>query len=318
MADSLGFGFVRWKKFLRPKLLDEDDKIPTLWRAAAAEFVGVMIFVFLSAGSVVGVQIVEGAGGGFGSSGLIGICMGHGFAIAVAIYAIGEVSGGHINPAVTFAVVLTGRLSLVRGIIYVAAQIVGAITGAALLRSLLPDQLIFNLGCHQLTANWDAGRGFGAELVMTFIFVFVVFATAISPFVGKIAPMSGGGHDYGPGKLVPLALGLTIFCLHAVGVVFTGTSVNPARSFGAAVINGPPCWTNHWVYWVGPFAGSAIAATLSTWLFLSNPTSVKEALLSSRGQAMSDVVLPEAYQGGDLPSSVSAGQSSGIEMTTKS
>ncbi len=90
-------------------------------------------------------------------------------------------------------------------------------------------------------------------MVFTFIFVFIVFSTAISPFVGKIAPLAGGGHDYGPGKLTPLAVGLCVLVLHTVGVVWTGLSVNPARSFGAAVIHGKPCWDHHWYHALSVF-----------------------------------------------------------------
>src|SRR5205814_538169 len=94
-------------------------------------------------------------------------------------------------------------------------------------------------------------------------------------------------------------VGLTILVLHTVGIPWTGPSVNPARSFGAAVVKGYPCWETHWIYWVGPLLGASIAAMVANLLFLSNPTRVKDFLISSRGKAFEDVVLPEQYHSGD-------------------
>jgi glycerol uptake facilitator-like aquaporin len=85
------------------------------------------------------------------------------------------------------------------------------------------------MGCHSVNAALTPAQGFGAEVIFTFIFIFVVFATAISPFAGKLAPLSGGSSEYGPGKLTPFAVGMTILILHAVGIPFTGASMNPAR-----------------------------------------------------------------------------------------
>ncbi len=118
-----------------------------------------------------------------------------------------------MNPAVTWAVVLTGRLSLLRGFLYVCAQIVGSIVAAALLAGITHGNYWYTLGGMQKSPFVNQARAFGCELVLTFIFVFVVFATAISPFIGKIAPLSQAGHDYGPGKLTPLALGMIFHML---------------------------------------------------------------------------------------------------------
>jgi len=123
------------------------------------------------------------------------------------------------------------------------------------------------------------GQGLGAEIVFTFIFIFVVFATAISPFVGKVAPLSGGS-EYGPGKLTPFAVGMTILILHTVGIPLTGASMNPARSFGPAVVAN--CWANHWIYWIGPLIGSTLAAGIAQLLFLSSPNTLARMFTRNR------------------------------------
>jgi len=102
-----------------------------------------------------------------------------------------------------------------------------------------------------VNTSLDDWQGVGCEIVFTFIFLIVVFATAVSPFAGKMAPLGGG--DYGPGKLTPFAVGMTILILHLVGIPLTGASMNPARSWGPAVVRG--CWDRHWVYWWGPLIG---------------------------------------------------------------
>jgi len=268
-----------------PKWRDMNDDVwQALWRSSIAEFFGTALFIFLGCGSVISTQDTLGRSvgpSGIETPSLTVIALAHGFAITVIIYAIGEVSGGHINPAVTWATLITNRISILRAIVYFISQILGAIVGASFLAAILPPQMRYSLGCHGINPELGAARGYFAEVVFTFIFIFIVFATAISPFVGKVAPLAGG-NDYGPGKLTPLALGLTILVLHIVGIPLTGASMNPARSIGPAVVNG--CWSNHWVYWFGPLTGSTIAAFLSTAIFLTNPNTLYAIFSLNRGQ----------------------------------
>jgi len=137
------------------------------------------------------------------------------------------------------------------------------------------------MGTHAINPAMTAAQGFGAEVIFTFIFIFVVFATAISPFAGKFAPLSGGtsGKVYGPGKLTPFAVGMTILILHLVGIPFTGASMNPARTFGPALVNDK--WANNWVYWLGPWLGSTLAAIVAQIVFLSTPRDVFKLNLDS-------------------------------------
>lgn len=311
---------IKWRRFLRPHLYDkEEDVWQALWRSALAEFFGTLIFVFFGTASVTSsLRLITNARDFIASgsasasfissmvssatSQLVLIAFGFGFGLAVVIYAVGEISGGHVNPAVTWATLITGRLSVLRFVLYVTCQLLGAMTGSAINKTLTND-LQFALGCNM--PNHDIGmsanRALGAEIVFTFIFVFVVFATAISPFQQKLAPLAAGGADYGPGKLTPIALGLCILCLHLVGVPVTGLSANPARSFGVAValsnVRGEAhrCWVDHWVFWAGPIIGATIAAVVATALFLGNPKTVKTVLLISRGRDRFErLIIPES------------------------
>jgi len=220
------------------------------WRATLAEFIATLLFIFLGAGTVVvtGGLIKEG----LTSARLVAIALAHGLAIALLVAATAKVSGGHINPAVTFGALVTGKIDLTKAIMYVVAQLVGAVIGAWLLMLVIPAAAQGNLGAHGLGSGITAGGGLLAEIVLTFALVFVVFATAMDP--------KGLGH------LAPAAIGLTVLVDHLVGVPVTGASMNPARSFGPALAAG--AWDNHWIYWVGPLIGGALAALVYEFLFL--------------------------------------------------
>lgn len=258
-----------------PLLIEpEEDQVPALWRGAAAEFFATMIFIFVGTGTVVACQESLGSST-IGVPSLTLISLAHGFTIMVLVYAVGEISGGHINPAVTWACLFTGKISVLRAVIYIFSQLFGAIIGSSFLKSLLkPELQKRGMGCHGVNTNIEPVQGFGAEVIFTFIFIFVVFATAISPFAGKFSPLRGGesGKQHGPGKLTPFVVGATILILHTVGIPLTGASMNPARSFGPALVNN--CWKSHWVYWFGPLLGSTVAAVVAQVIFLSTPRDI--------------------------------------------
>jgi aquaporin TIP len=233
---------------------DEDIGERT-WLAALAEFMATLLFVFIGAGAVV---TVTGAlplpAESLDPGTLIAIALAHGLAIATLVAATARISGGHINPAVTFAAVITGRMKVAVGVIYIAAQLLGAIVGALLLDLVLVEAVAGNLGAHALndTALASTGAGLIVEIILTFVLVFTVFATAIDP--------------RGPGNLAPIAIGLAVLIDHFVGVPLTGASMNPARSFGPALVAGE--WDDHWVYWVGPLAGGALAGLVYYFAYL--------------------------------------------------
>lgn len=215
---------------------------PAVWRAAGAEGIATLLFIFLGAGTVVvtGGLMKEG----LTAARLVAIALAHGLAIALLVSATAKISGGHINPAVTIAALVTGKIGIQRAIAYVVAQLVGAVIGAGLLAIVIPSAAQGNLGAHGLGSGVSAGAGLLAEIVLTFALVFVVFATAVDP--------------KGPGHLAPIAIGLTILVDHLFGVPVTGASMNPARSFGPALVAG--AWDSHWIFWVGPLIGGALAA----------------------------------------------------------
>lgn len=222
----------------------QDIKSLDAWRASAAELIATFLFVFLGTGAVVSAGIFVGATGEFTASNLVVIALAHGLAIVILVSATARISGGHINPAVTFAAVLTNKMGVTKGGMYVVAQLLGAILAALLLKAVIPDASEGQLGAHALGADISAGAGLAVEMVLTFVLVFVIFATAMDP--------------KGPAHLAPLAIGLAVLVDHLVGVPLTGASMNPARTLGPALAAG--AWADHWVYWVGPLAGGAIAA----------------------------------------------------------
>jgi len=221
------------------------------WRSALAEFIATLLFVFLGAGSV----IVSGGlpNGDLDPARLVAIALAHGLAIAFLVYATANISGGHLNPAVTFAAFLTKKISAARGLMFVAAQLGGAVIGALLLLATIPDAADTNLGAHALGPDVSVSMGLLMEIVVTFALVFVIFATAVDPS--------------GMGNLAPLAIGLAVLVDHILAVPITGASMNPARSFGPALVAGE--WGDQWIYWVGPLIGGAVAGLVYQFAFMN-------------------------------------------------
>ena len=205
-------------------------------RRLAAEFFGTFLLVFAGPGAVI---VNEVSGGGVGT---LGIGLSFGLAVMAAIYATGHLSGAHINPAVTVAFALTRHFpwSLVPG--YVAAQLLGACAASAAHLALFGD--VANLGATVPSGSpWQA---FGLEIVLTLFLMFVVSSVATDVrAVGQAAAIAVGGY---------VALAATF-----AGPI-AGASMNPARSFGPALLSGT--WTAHWAYWAGPVVGAALGALL--------------------------------------------------------
>lgn len=207
-------------------------------RAALAEFLGTFIFVFAGIGAVGAFTFVNGISG----VQLLLIGLAHGLALMAAIAAVGRISGGHINPAVTIGALITGNIGLVRAAMYIVAQLAGAVLASLALESLAyPAD---NLGVHTIAGNVGVGNGFTIEVILTFFLVLAVFATAID--------------KRGNALLAPLVIGTVVVIGHFVAIPLTGPSMNPARSFGPALVHG--AWADQWVYWAGPITGALVAA----------------------------------------------------------
>lgn len=227
-------------------------------RKLLAEFVGTFALIFIGAGSIVATQetINQATPGG----GLLLIALAHGLAIATMVTAVGHVSGGHFNPAVSVAAWVTRRLGTGELLAYVATQLLGGIAGAGLLRLVVPTASWepANLGATLVAQNVSDAQAITIEAVLTFFLVWVVFATAIDP---------AGAFN----KVAGLAIGLVIAMDIMMGGPFTGASMNPARSLGPAVVSGE--YVGLWVYFIGPVIGATLAAVAYDLVVLGRRTS---------------------------------------------
>lgn len=219
---------------------------PSITKAGLAEAVGALALIFLGAGSIIADEITGG------QVGLTGIALAHGLAIATMVAAVGHISGGHFNPAVTLGFVATRRMSVGTGIAYIVAQLIGASVGALLLTAAFPEAAAqaVRLGTPALAPGVSAGTGIVVEAVLTFFLIFVIFGVAVDP--------------RGPRAMAPLAIGLVITMDILGGGILTGGAMNPARAFGPALFAG--AWANHAVYWIGPIIGGVLAAWVYTYL----------------------------------------------------
>lgn len=211
-----------------------------------AEVVGTFTLIFIGAGSIVAANQV---GQGVAGAGLITIALAHGLAIGVMVSAVGHVSGGHFNPAVTVGAWVARRMTTGAAVAYVVVQIAGGLLGALTLRLVLPGSAWdpVTLGTPLVSpgiADWQA---IAIEAILTFLLVWVVFATALDP-------------EGAFGKIAGLAIGFTIAMDIMMGGPFTGAAMNPARSIGPAVVSGE--LTGVWVYILGPVIGGTVAALL--------------------------------------------------------
>jgi aquaporin TIP len=221
-------------------------------RALTAEAIGTFALCFIgilaiNAGSIAGND---------GAVSLTTVAFAHGLTIAVMVAALGAISGAHFNPAVTFGFMVTGRMTLQRGLLYWVAQIGGAVVASLIIALLFGADRVAN-GTPNLAVGVSAGEGIVVEVVTTFFLVLVIFGSAVD----RRAPVA----------VFPLAIGLTVALdIMATGPI-TGAAMNPARVLGPALASG--FWENHLVYWIGPLAGGALAAWLQhAFLMASAPS----------------------------------------------
>ena len=214
---------------------------PANIRAYIAELLGTMMFVLIGTGTII-------AGGD-----LVAIAVAHGLGIAVMIYATTKISGGHINPAVTLAMMVTKRMKIAPGVIYIGAQLLGGLLATTLLYLALNNSAAGDFGAHRINTDLVAGDG-GAlliEILLTSMLIAVILAVAAA--------------KNGYGVTAPLMIGLAVMAIHFVALEMTGASVNPARTFGPALISN--AFDSFWVYILGPAIGAILAATLYQHVF---------------------------------------------------
>ncbi|XP_022862381.1 aquaporin PIP2-1-like [Olea europaea var. sylvestris] len=230
----------------------------SFYRAVIAEFIATLLFLYITVLTVIGyksqIDTTVGHGGDqCGGVGILGIAWAFGGMIFVLVYCTAGISGGHINPAVTFGLFLARKVSMIRAIMYMVAQCLGAICGVALVKALQKSHYKkYGGGANELADGYSTGVGLSAEIIGTFVLVYTVFSAT--------DPKRSARDSHVP-VLAPLPIGFAVFMVHLATIPITGTGINPARSLGAAVIyNQEKAWDDQWIFWVGPFFGAAIAA----------------------------------------------------------
>lgn len=210
-----------------------------------AELIGTLFLVLMGCGSAV----IAGQQVGF-----LGISFAFGLTVLVMVYAIGPISGCHINPAITVAMLVAKKISGKDAVGYIVAQCIGAVIGAGILLAIASGKTGYTIASNGLGQN-----GYGAfsphqysliacfitEVVLTFLFLIVIF---------------GATHANAPKGFAGIAIGLALVLIHIVGIPITGTSVNPARSLGPAVFVGGDALTQLWLFIVAPIIGGILAA----------------------------------------------------------
>ena len=205
-----------------------------------AEFIGTLVLVFMGCGSAIFLGCDP-------TGGHLAVALAFGLSIVAMAYVIGNVSGCHINPAVSLAMLLRKKLTIVDFCGYVVAQVAGAIAAAGLLKALLSFGLVDLTGGLGTNGVANAGGIWGAlivEVILTFIFILTIL---------------GVTSDESKGSVAGMVIGLTLTFVHIVGIPLTGTSVNPARSIGPAIFAGGDALTNVWVFIAGPLVGAVLA-----------------------------------------------------------
>ena len=224
-----------------------------------AELIGTAVLVLVGCGSAVFLGCAQ-------DGGHLAVALAFGLSIVAMAYVIGNISGCHINPAVSLAMLLTKKLSVIDFVGYVVAQIVGAFAGAGIIALILnqtkiADQTIADniggLGSNGFTGLNESGNGIlmalVIEIVLTFIFIFTIL---------------GVTNDESKSGVAGIVIGLTLTFVHIIGIPLTGTSVNPARSIGPAVLAGGVALEQLWVFIVAPLAGATLA--VGAYLLLKN------------------------------------------------
>jgi aquaporin TIP len=226
--------------------------MPSLARRLVAEAVGTFALVFIGAAVVV-------VNGGFPNSGigLLGIALAHALVLSVLVTATMNISGGHLNPAVTVALLVVRRIAVGPAVAYIVTQLVAACVAAALVQLLLPAAAVREalVGAPTIADAITIQQAIGLEAIFTFLLVSAVFGTAVS----AEAPRVGG-----------FGIGLVLLFDILVGGPLTGGVMNPARAFGPAVVAGE--WTGHIAYWIGPIVGAVLAALVWEYVLLPRPS----------------------------------------------
>jgi aquaporin Z len=210
-----------------------------------AELIGTFVLVFVGCGSAV----LSGT-----SADYVGVAFAFGLSVLAMVYAIGSISGCHINPAISISMLAAGKMKAKDTIAYIIMQCIGAVIAATLLYAVALGKPGYSLSLNGLGQNgYDTASpggfsmvsGFAAEVILTFVFLLAIF---------------GSTSDRAPKGFAGISIGLSLVLIHLVGIPVTGTSVNPARSLGPAVVVGGTALSQLWLFWVAPIIGGLLAA----------------------------------------------------------
>lgn len=233
-----------------PLVDTQEVKHWNFYRAVIAEFVATLLLLYVALTAVSGASRTRA-----GNVGTLEAAWAFGGMVFILVYCIAGISGGHINPAVTFGLLVARKVTVSRALAYMVAQCLGAIAGAAIAKGVQGDAEFeaFARGAVNSVRtghNWQ--QAFAAEIMGTFVLLFTVLCAT--------DPQRNARDSHVP-VLAPLPIGFAVMVVHLATIPITGTGINPARSLGAAIAN-PQYgrWAQHWIFWVGPLIGASVAA----------------------------------------------------------
>ncbi|KAJ4803075.1 Aquaporin TIP2-1 [Rhynchospora pubera] len=217
-----------------------------------AEFIATLLFVFAGVGSAIAYGKLT-SDAALDPAGLVAVAVAHALALFVGVSIAANISGGHLNPAVTFGLAIGGNITILTGIFYWVAQLLGASVACLLLKFVTGGKAV---PTHGVAAGLSEIQGVVFEIIITFALVYTVYATAADPKKGSL------------GTIAPIAIGFIVGANILAAGPFSGGSMNPARSFGPAVAAGD--FSGNWVYWVGPLVGGGLAGLVYGDVFIAS------------------------------------------------
>ncbi|MCD9642529.1 hypothetical protein HAX54_029371 [Datura stramonium] len=223
-------------------------------KAYLAEFIATLLFVFAGVGSAIAYNKLT-SDAALDPAGLVAVAVAHAFALFVGVSMAANISGGHLNPAVTLGLAVGGNITILTGLFYWIAQLLGS-TVACLLLKFVTNGL--PVPTHGVAAGLSGIEGVVMEIIITFALVYTVYATAADPKKGSL------------GTIAPMAIGFIVGANILAAGPFSGGSMNPARSFGPAVVAGD--FSQNWIYWVGPLIGGGLAGFIYGDVFIGSHT----------------------------------------------
>ncbi|TRY61335.1 hypothetical protein TCAL_12967 [Tigriopus californicus] len=241
--------------------IEEIKQVVPLLKSLTAELIGTLLLVLIGCGSCLGGP----------SADFVRIALAFGVTVATIAQSIGHISGCHINPAVTAGLFVGRKIGLIKALLYIVVQCLGATLGSGILMALSNETIrgYGGLGMTSVNPKISAGQAFGIEFLITFVLILVIFGAAADD---NNTPNVKGS--------APLAIGLSITTCHLFAIPFTGSSMNPARTFGPALVLGD--WNHHWVYWLGPILGG-VCSSLIYQLILRAPSYAPVSKVETHG-----------------------------------